>query len=52
VEDDNAKKALIEDRNRRFKDLFESTVLSDEEKRSLSNEMRRIMFGSGDKVVK
>jgi hypothetical protein len=51
MDEEKSNNALIEDLNRRLKALFESCVLSDEEKRSLSNEVLRILFGSGDEVI-
>jgi len=51
MEDEKAQKEAIEDLHRRFEVLFSGSALSDEEKRSLANEMLKIIFDSVDEVV-
>jgi hypothetical protein len=51
MEDEKAQKEAIEEISRRFEALLSGSALSDAEKRSLSNEMLKIIFGSIDEVV-
>ena len=51
MEDEKTQKEMIEDLHRRFEALFSDSALSDEEKRSLANEMLGIIFGNSSEVM-
>lgn len=50
-ENDNGQEE-IEALYQRFEALFSGSALSDEEKRSLSQEMLKIIYGSSEEVVR
>ena len=51
MNENNEKSPEIEALYKRFEDLFQGTSLSDEERLSLSQEMLKIIYDSGDEVV-
>ena len=51
MEKEKSKKEAVEILYRRYKTLFASSALSDEEKQDLSNEILKMIFGSSDEVV-
>ena len=51
MENDTEKKAEVEDLYQRFADLFAMDHLSEDEKRSLSNEILKVVYGSSEEVI-